>query len=90
MIRQQALRNRIIRMALSSGPEKVESSVNERSDSYVTRGAQPCMPYSLTSIEPDRSGARKRREEIGGETGSTEAEIVLRQVGLGGCAGRGV
>ena len=44
------------------------------------------------SIEPDRSGARKRREkkeegEIGGEALGTEAELFLRQVGLGGRGG---
>ena len=50
-----------------------------------------CKQAWPVSIEPDRSGARKRREkkegEIGGEALGTEAELFLRQVGLGGRGG---
>lgn len=93
MIRQQALLSQSYHSygVVVGSRKKFESSVNERSDSYVTRGAQPCHAIAgPVSIEPDRGGARKRREgrEIGGKQG-TEAEIsiVLRQVGLGGWAG---
>jgi hypothetical protein len=69
MIRQQALLSQSYHSygVVVGSRKKFESSVNERSDSYVTRGAQPChaivadpFPSNPTAAERGSEGKEER------------------------------